>query len=193
MRVIIDGRALQGGSSVRGIGTYTRGLLSGIAELGRLADIAVLLQIGPSPPELQQVTIDAVARRVAVVQPTLQRMLDPILVARALRDERADVFHSVDLVQPWRATMPAVVTVHDLIPFRFPQWYRWARRSRLPALRRLRHAQRIIAVSHATARDVSYFAGVDPDAITVVPEGVSPRFTRAGDSEIASVCATYGV
>ncbi|MBV8445927.1 MAG: glycosyltransferase, partial [Candidatus Dormibacteraeota bacterium] len=157
MKVVIDGRALQGGSSLRGIGTYTRGLLGGIAELGRVEDVALLLQDGAPPPDVDR-AIDIVSRRVAVVQPTLQRILDPLLIGRALRQQPADAFHSVDLVQPLRTAMPVAVTVHDLIPFRFPRWYPWARRSRLPALRRLRHASRIIAVSQATAADVARYA-----------------------------------
>jgi glycosyltransferase involved in cell wall biosynthesis len=83
-----------------------------------------------------------------------------------------------------------VVTVHDLIPFLFPHDYQWMRRERLLALRQLRRADAVVAVSKATARDVERLAHVEPSRITVIPHGVEPSFQPADRDAIASARAS---
>ena len=46
----MDGRPLQGASSVRGIGSYERGLLAGFAELVAPPQVSLLLSAHAEPP-----------------------------------------------------------------------------------------------------------------------------------------------
>jgi glycosyltransferase involved in cell wall biosynthesis len=73
-----------------------------------------------------------------------------------------------------------VVTMHDLIPAVFPeenmpdlavQRFYWAR------LELVRQAERVLSVSHATARDAVEMLGLRPDRISVTGGGVSDDFT----------------
>ena len=117
MRVVMDGRPLQGASSVRGIGSYERGLLAGFAELADPPEVSLLLSAHPSrPPEVTSAVLPS-ARRIPVIHPTLQPVADTVFVARALRGVRADLYHAIEFGQPLRTRLPVVVTVHDLIPF----------------------------------------------------------------------------
>ena len=51
IRYLLDGRPLQDGSAMRGIGTYLRGLLSGYQSLGVSGDVGLLLERGAALPE----------------------------------------------------------------------------------------------------------------------------------------------
>lgn len=77
-----------------------------------------------------------------------------------------------------RTGIRSVVTFHDLIWRRFPEFFpaidRWSYewRYRWSA----EHATAIIAVSRQTRRDLVELYGVDPARVTVVPPPVDPRF-----------------
>ncbi|HEV3274841.1 MAG TPA: glycosyltransferase family 1 protein, partial [Candidatus Dormibacteraeota bacterium] len=179
MRVVMDGRPLQGASSVRGIGSYERGLLAGFRELADPPEVRLLLSAHQEPPAEVTIALRPAPRRIPVIHPTLQPIADTLLVANALRGSNADLYHAIEFGQPVRSRLPVVVTVHDLIPFVFPREYPWVRRARVLGLRLLRHADAVIAVSESTRRDVIRFSKADPERISVIPEGVSTVFKPA--------------
>jgi alpha-1,3-rhamnosyl/mannosyltransferase len=181
----MDGRPLQGASSVRGIGSYERGLLSGFAELADPPQVSLLLSAHAEPPAEVTSTVLPSTRRIPVIHPTLQPIADTVFVARALRGARADLYHAIEFGQPLRTRLPVVVTVHDLIPFVLPRDYPWVRRARVLGLRLLRHADAVIAVSDATRRDILRLTRTDPGRITVIPEGIGPAFRPATADAVA--------
>jgi glycosyltransferase involved in cell wall biosynthesis len=77
-------------------------------------------------------------------------------------------------IRPVGCPCPAVVTVHDLIFLRDPARYQASKRLYLQALTgwSVRHARRVIAVSEATAADITGLLGVPRRRITVIPNGV---------------------
>ena len=96
-----------------------------------------------------------------------------------------DVLHCTTFRAPLRATVPVVVTVHDLAAVRHPElftaWTRlYARTLLLPVLRA---ADRVLAVSEFTKREVVELAGVRPERIAVAPNAASTDlFTPGGPS-----------
>lgn len=111
-----------------------------------------------------------------------EQFLWPLL----LRQAQADLFHSPYIVAPLFAPCPVVITVHDLIFDRYPAYMpsAWAR----PYYRLLmtwgtRRARRIIAVSRATAADLTRIYRMPPEKITVIPEGVDPHFSQPVDGD----------
>jgi glycosyltransferase involved in cell wall biosynthesis len=185
----MDGRPLQGASSVRGIGSYARGLIGGFAELDDPPAVSLLLSEHREPPLEVGAGVGSAARRIRVVHPTLQPIADAVLVGRALRDARADLYHAIEFGQPLRTRLPVVVTVHDLIPFVMPRDYPWVRRARLLGLRLLPRADAVIAVSEATRRDVLRLTRTSPKRITVIPEGISPVFRAASPESVEALRA----
>src|ERR1700730_14173849 len=179
MRVAMDGRPLQGASSVRGIGSYERGLLAGFGNLEHPPQVSLLLSAHQELPAEVTIALRPMGRRIRVIHPTLQPIADTLLVANALRGSNADLYHAIEFGQPLRTRLPVVVTVHDLIPFVMPRDYPWVRRARILGLRLLRRADAVIAVSNATRRDVLRFTRTDPSRISVIPEGISPAFQPA--------------
>ena len=192
--LLLDGRPLQGDSAVRGIGSYERGLLTGFAELGRVGELGLLLaRDRPQPREVEQLHLRVAGPRLRTLHPTLQPLADPLLVATALRRERPDLYHAVEWGQPLVARMPVIVTVHDLIPFVFPADYPWVRRARIPALRLLRRADRVITPSHATERDVMRLAHVRRERISVVAEGVAEAFAPVAAADVDVMRRRFGL
>jgi len=83
-----------------------------------------------------------------------------------------------------QAGIPAVVTIHDLIFMRHPEYYHWIDRQIYEWKFRVacREATRIIAISECTKRDIIALGGVDADRIDVIYQSCSPRFAAPASS-----------
>ncbi len=194
MTYLIDGRSLQDRSAVRGIGTYLRGLLAGYVQLGVASQVELIVRGGEAvPTEIAEFGLHRSRARIPVMKRRIQPVADPFLVATVLRRIRPHLYHGVDYAQPVTASMPVVITVHDLIPFVFPGQYRWLRRERLLALRLLHRADALIADSQSTAADLMRLADVDGERLHVIPLAVSERFRPADRSAVRDVRTTYGL
>jgi glycosyltransferase involved in cell wall biosynthesis len=192
--LLLDGRALQDRSSVRGIGTYLRELLAAYSRMGLAGQVSLMTSRGAGQPsEVAAYSLSPHRVYLPSVKRRLQPLADPILVAAALRRHRPALYHGVEFAQPLASPCPVVITVHDLIPMLFPAQYPWLRRERLLAVRQLRHADAIIADSQNTARDVERLGHVDPARIHVVPLGVAGHFAPASVSRQREVRRHFGL
>ena len=188
MRVIFDARHLQTVSRARGIGRYSRNLLSAFARRAP-ADIEwTLLRLGtfpaaddtPAPPH----------RDVRVARPRRPELamlaLDALLLPFEIGWRGADVYHSVQLGLPAARRMRAVVTVHDLAPLRWPEHYLRLPHARIGHMWQYALAQRadaIVAPSTATARDVVDRLRVPERRVHVIPEAVDTDFSPPSRAE----------
>ena len=95
-----------------------------------------------------------------------------------------DILHCPTFRGPFRATQALVVTVHDLAVLRRPEWFnRWTSTySRIAVPRVVRAADRLIAVSEFTKRELVEVLDVDPAKVRVVPNAVEDVFTPDGPS-----------
>ena len=86
---------------------------------------------------------------------------------------------------------PTVITVHDLAIYRNPDWFpaRQPLSTGWIVPRSLRRADRIVAVSQNTARDVQAIFDVPAARVVVVPEGVSPAFHPMSAEDLAEARA----
>lgn len=103
----------------------------------------------------------------------------PWLARREAARIGADVYHSPLLRGPLRRGRPPfVMTVHDLVPVRWPETMpRWHRLYTTRFIgRMLDAADRIIAPSQDTADDLRALLHVPSEKIRVVPNGVDERF-----------------
>lgn len=95
---------------------------------------------------------------------------------------KLDLFHGLSQELP--AGLPGrirkVVTVHDLIFLRYPQYYKAidVRIYRAKVASACRAADRIIAISHQTADDIHTFLGTERNKISVVFQGCHPSFRK---------------
>lgn len=105
---------------------------------------------------------------------------------RALRRYRGDIVHVLDqsyahCLSAFRG-LPSIVTVHDLHPLRVLAEGRRGPRGmvRNALLRRVLHwvakADRLITISHFTAREVERYLGAGANTVRVIPLGVDAHF-----------------
>ena len=103
-------------------------------------------------------------------------------VPRAARRLGADLVHSPANIGPWRSSVALVLTVHDLLPFRHPEWVAGPYAPILRALMRgaARCATRVLTVSRASGDDIEHVLMVPEDRLDVVPLAGGPdHVTRA--------------
>ena len=94
-----------------------------------------------------------------------------------------DLFHGLAAELPFglrKAGVKSVVTIHDLIFLRFPAYYKWIDRKIYTWKYRkaCEQADRIIAISEVTKRDIVSFFGIAPEKIDVVYQGCDENFKR---------------
>ncbi len=118
------------------------------------------------------------------------------LVNAFIAREKLDVFHSPTPYLPKSYRGPAVVTVHDLFNFKFPQWSsseEW-RYNKKVVSSALKNSSKIISVSQSTKRDIINLFKIKPSKIRVVYNGVDARFfQKAGDKEVKRVKRKLGI
>ena len=92
--------------------------------------------------------------------------------------QRFQVFHGTDFSVPYLAVCPAVMTLHDLSPWRDPAWHRDAERvrRRTPALLRTGLATLVITPTEAIGREARDYFGLPRTRVVAVPLAASPVF-----------------
>ncbi len=180
MRVLISGWFLR--YPMTGTGQYTWEILRHLprARPGWTVGAAVPESwAGPLPEGVERVPI-----RLPRLPLDFQKLwFEQIALSEAAARWRADRLFVPYWAPPLRAPAPAIVTVHDLIPLRFPE-YRASLAARLyTALvtAATPGAARILTDSEASRQDLLQRLRLPPERVTAVPLGVSERFTPRPD------------
>jgi glycosyltransferase involved in cell wall biosynthesis len=152
MRIGIDARML----GWSGVGRYTENLLQGLAEVDKENEYIVFKKI-PFPPFSFG-----------------EQFLFPLI----LRKKKIDLFHSPHFLNPLMGVKKLVLTVHDLIPLHFPQYFSLRERFYFYQVlkRGIKRAGKIITVSQHTKRDVLNNFKVEEEKVKVIPNAVSKMF-----------------
>ncbi len=175
MHVVLDARTLD--DHFPGIGRYTFHLAE---ALNHRDDIRLTLLVNPhardsrfAPPH--QAFPNA---RVLPVPLSPFNILSQWTIPRLLKRLQADVYHSPYYILPYAVSVPIVVTLHDTIPTRFPQYFPRGKGRLIRGLKTLaiRRAAHLLVDSQATARDIIGFYRVSPSQITVAPLAPGPQF-----------------
>jgi glycosyltransferase involved in cell wall biosynthesis len=167
---LIDGYALSDASQRRGIGTFLRHLVGGLAAQSGLS-VSVLAADAAALPD----GVD----RVPLWRPGPDRvsaLAHDLLLSRQLRPGACDVFHSPAQHPPRRSGVPWVQTLHDLTPLRWPDPVMARERRRWKAVGpRLRGASAVAAVSRFSADEAVRLLDLDARRLSVIPHGVDPE------------------
>ncbi len=102
-------------------------------------------------------------------------------VSGQLEKREIDIFHGLSNELPegiHKTNVPSVVTIHDLIFMRFPQFYKPIDRNIY--FRKVKYAcsaaTKIVAISEQTKEDLITYIGIDAHKIEVIYQSVSPRY-----------------
>jgi glycosyltransferase involved in cell wall biosynthesis len=181
-----------------GIGRYVRALTEHLPAVAAADRGAVSWIVGRHPAGRLAAAglVPAVTCRLAwpgrVATRAWVTLRRPRLPAGVLAE--LDMVHATSAAVPPVAGRPLVATVHDLAFRHYPDAYPAAGRRYHDRSARIvaAEAARVIAVSQATAADLTELYGVEPGRITVVPLGADPP--RAGDERAAArLLADLGV
>jgi len=110
------------------------------------------------------------------------------LINGQLAKDKPDIYHGLSNELPFgipTTKVKSVVTIHDLIFKRFPQWYKpmdvkiYDRKFSYAA----QYSDIVIAVSQQTANDVAEFYNVNPEKIRVLYQSCNPLFFKLLEKE----------
>lgn len=183
-----------------GLGNYSRLALELVArELPQARLRLYTPKIKPNP-QLEPLLLDT---KLELVTPDTRkgRLLGSVWRSRwmssQLRRDGLDLFHGLSNQLPAgieRTGIPSVVTIHDVIFLPHPEFYHradvaiYTRHFRRSA----ENADRIIAISECTRRDLIDYFGIDSSKIDLVYQGCDESFYRPVTPEkIAEVRARY--
>ncbi len=181
MHVGINAHLLSFGTSYRGAGIsrYIRNVVSHLRLFPGEDVYSVFLGDRNLPPEFSP---DAHfwprVSRLPTVRPSVRMLWEQIVQPLELRMRRIDLLHSMGYVQPFACPCRSVVTVHDLSFLLFPEAFNRLNRLYLRLFTgfSVKRADRVIAVSENTKRDLVRLLGVGADKVEVVYHGVEPLF-----------------
>lgn len=104
-------------------------------------------------------------------------------MGKLAQEIQADIFHGLSGELPiiWgNKPIKKIVTVHDLIFERFPQYYSFFDRKVhfLKFKKAVKEADAIIAISEQTKKDILHYSGIDAEKIHVIYQGCHQAFKK---------------
>jgi glycosyltransferase involved in cell wall biosynthesis len=186
--VAVDLRALV--PTPTGIGVYTRSLLLELAQRGGLR----YRGLAHRPPREAEVLRAAGIESEADPAP-LGVIWQQLKLPKRLDRGDLDLLWSPLMTLPLRCPVPAVATVHDLTAILMPESHRFkVRWSIFPFLHSsLERADRLVAVSRATADDLAFHFPQVARKVRVVYSGVDPEFRPGTPADIAAIREELGM
>jgi len=169
-----------------GVGVYTARLVEALARTARFDEVFIFAH-KPLFGLSDELPVNIVSRR----SPNAHIFVQFIL-PRLLKEYDIDVLHGPNFYLPLISKTPSVVTVHDLSAQLFPEQHSHKHRLSQKLLRpSLKKADRIIAVSEATARDIEGFWSGVKNKVKIVYNGIDSDFKPASDDKISKIRKQY--
>lgn len=188
MKIVIDARTVTGVKT--GVGNYIVSLTQALRELD--TNHTYLLDRAKWRHKLKKI------RGLSTIARLFYLFTDNFIYPLRLLIRKPNIYHNPAFILPFlNFRYKKVITIHDLGFYVFGDkfakgWHGLHMRFMLPYS--VRQADRIIAVSGATKKQIMDIFKVPPEKITVTYEGVSEKFRVIQDTgEIEKVLAKYGI
>ncbi len=190
----------------RGYGRFTRELVAAMTALAPDDEFVCFLDRTSAAafrldaPNLRSVVVSlGESPAVAASASGNRRILDMLRMTRAVSREPLDVFFSPSVYTyfPLPRGLPAVVTIHDVIPERFPKLTFPSTRARLFWWMKMRlalfQARLVLTVSDFAARDIARIHGITPNRLRVALEAPSVAYHPSGVADITAAAERGGL
>ena len=168
---------------IDGIGRYTEELLQGFSSKRGIkvqshsffSDKTNKIQFPHfSSPFITSSLISSLARRETL---TLKRMISGTAI-----------YHAPDHYVPFISSIPTVATIHDVIPFEFPEWFSLKQRIYHKLLKRsFGWPSHYITVSEYSKNQIINNLGYDPKTISVVYNGVDSSWFLSPTNDTSEI------
>lgn len=174
MRIGFDGkRAVE---NKTGLGNYSRFIIDILSRLHKENQYTIY---APKPKEKQSLDRILSRENIQIIYPashfwkrlcSLWRIWG---INKQIKEEQLSLFHGLSNELPLsikKSKTRSIVTIHDLIFIRYPQFYKWIDRHIYiyKFKKACQNSDRIIAISEMTKRDIITFFGIDAHKIDVV-------------------------
>jgi len=187
VRIAIDARKLRD----YGIGTYIRNLLRHLARIDESSEYVLIVQ----PADIEIAADLGENFRTVPDWSRSYSIREQFSIPLDLRREAVDLFHAPHYVLPPLTPCKSVVTIHDCIHLRFPQYlpnrmgYVYARSSLWVATHR---ATRVLTVSETSKRDILRYFRVPESKIDVIYNALDERLGMTPtEEEVGQVRERY--
>lgn len=120
-------------------------------------------------------------------------------IVKQLINDKVQIYHGLSGELPIglkNSGIKSVVTIHDLIFLRHPQYYHWIDRKiyTWKFHKTIKQADRIIAISECTKRDILEFGKINPEKIEVIYQSCNPKFTTTpSEQDIENTTVKYNL
>ena len=175
-----------------GIGRYVSNLAQAMA--GELDDNErLLLLVDTSQPTRWKLPHDS--KQVQHVSTAVSpfSLTQQWLIPGLLQQHQATIYHSPYYLMPYRPTIPTILTVYDVIPQLFPDYF--TARTRLLANMStwlaLRRADHLLTISAATRQDVLAKYAIKAEKLTTIPLAPDPHFTPQSRTVVEEMHQKY--
>jgi glycosyltransferase involved in cell wall biosynthesis len=190
MRVGIDAHCIGHGKT--GNETYTYNLVKHLSLL-EAEDIDYLIYLTAKGKREEGLFFEE-RFRAQLIRPESPFIRIPIGFAMDSRAHTLDLLHAQYLL-PYQLKCRTVLTVHDVLYERFPEFFTKADyyRNKLGIPWSCRRADHIITVSESSKNDLVQFYGLDPERITVTYHGADDCYRPIDKGEATEHLRKYGI
>ena len=181
-----------------GLGNYGRTLVNDLAEIVDPENMLYLYAPDEGNEHLRKQVSDS--KRIQFVYPSktwLKSLWRSRGIVKDLQRDHIDIYHGLSGELPVgirQSGIKSVVTIHDLIFMRHPEYYHWwdVKIYATKFRKTVKEADRIIAISERTKRDIIELGGVDPERIKVIYQSCGATFRYpANEDKKQEVNARY--
>ena len=171
----------------RGLGNYSRTLLQGLSSYS--SENKYFLYTPKPSVKLMHLFPENILKGFQIrfpkgfswnIAPSLWRSFG---LNAVIKHDKIDIFHGLSHELPSNLikinkTIKTVVTVHDLLVFRYPKFFTFIDRSiyRQKLIHSCKNADKIFAVSNQTSNDLQEFLKIPTNKISVLHQACHPRF-----------------
>ena len=184
----------------RGLGNYARDLIEGLVEFYPEHQYYLY-----TPEYSKSKTLDWQAPSLAQVRnpskffcffPSLWRSF---YLGKEILSDDLHIYHGLSHELPWgikKSGVHSLVTIHDLIAFRFPRMFPWFDRNIY--VKKIAHACQaadvVVAICEQTKRDIVEYIGISEQKIKVLYQSIHPRFYNPPEEASAQkVLSQWGI
>ncbi len=172
MKIVFDARVL--GGRMHGISRYCLNLLQQLLAEDQGHEYLILTG-HPQTPELFNPAVPVRWLRTRV---PLYSVQEQFLIPFQIREETFDLFHSPTYTIPLRSSSKGIMTIHDLIPLAFPEYFDFRHRLffRFIVRRAISRCLKVFTVSEQSKKDILEFFQGPQERIVITPNGLDPRW-----------------
>ncbi|WP_421944480.1 glycosyltransferase family 4 protein [Pedobacter sp.] len=195
LKIGFDGK--RAANNLTGLGNYSRSLIESLALQFPENEYYVY---SPKIKQAKQIQSFFENKNIKLKLPQNGKFLwRSFNILKDLKKDKIQIFHGLSHEIPLRISkteIKSIVTIHDLIFLRFPEYYKFIDRKlyEWKSKSACNHADKIIAISEKTKSDIVEFYKINPDKIEVIYQSCDDSFKSLVPAEsLSNIKKTYNL